>query len=238
MSDRALGMVETRGLVASIEAADAMVKAAKVQLLGKEKVAGGLVTILVEGETAAVKSAVDAGAAAAQRVGELVSTHIIPRPDDQIDEIIVRKTGIETKRNKQEPLREKQSKPITEKKLEPVLEKKLEPAPEKKPGRRRKQNKIIKKESSEIIEPIIKSSSSSTIDRLKEEALGLTSATEKPEKTKSKGELKFSMAELEVMNVHQLRRFARDIESFPIKGREISRANRGELLDFFKALLK
>jgi microcompartment protein CcmL/EutN len=230
MSDRALGMVETRGLVASIEAADAMVKAAKVQLLGKEKVAGGLVTILVEGETAAVKSAVDAGAAAAQRVGELVSTHIIPRPDDQIDEIIVRKTGIETKRNKQEPLREKQSKPITEKKLEP--------APEKKPGRRRKQNKIIKKESSEIIEPIIKSSSSSTIDRLKEEALGLTSATEKPEKTKSKGELKFSMAELEVMNVHQLRRFARDIESFPIKGREISRANRGELLDFFKALLK
>jgi microcompartment protein CcmL/EutN len=230
MSDRALGMVETRGLVASIEAADAMVKAAKVQLLGKEKVAGGLVTILVEGETAAVKSAVDAGAAAAQRVGELVSTHIIPRPDDQIDEIIVRKTGIETKRNKQEPLREKQSKPITEKKLEP--------APEKKPGRRRKQNKIIKKESSEIIEPIIKSSSSSTIDRLKEEALGLTSATEKTEKTKSKGELKFSMAELEVMNVHQLRRFARDIESFPIKGREISRANRGELLDFFKALLK
>jgi microcompartment protein CcmL/EutN len=230
MSDRALGMVETRGLVASIEAADAMVKAAKVQLLGKEKVAGGLVTILVEGETAAVKSAVDAGAAAAQRVGELVSTHIIPRPDDQIDEIIVRKTGIETKRNKQEPLREKQSKLITEKKLEP--------APEKKPGRRRKQNKIIKKESSEIIEPIIKSSSSSTIDRLKEEALGLTSATEKPEKTKSKGELKFSMAELEVMNVHQLRRFARDIESFPIKGREISRANRGELLDFFKALLK
>jgi ethanolamine utilization protein EutM len=230
MSDRALGMVETRGLVASIEAADAMVKAAKVQLLSKEKVDGGLVTILVEGETAAVKSAVDAGAAAAQRVGELVSTHIIPRPDDQIDEIIVRKTGIETKRNKQEPLREKQTKPITEKKLEPSID--------KKPGQRRKQNKIIKKESSEKIEPIIKSSSSSTIDRLKEEALGLTSATEKPEKTKSKSELKFSMAELEVMNVHQLRRFARGIESFPIKGREISRANRGELLDFFKALLK
>jgi len=230
MSDRALGMIETRGLVASIEAADAMVKAANVQLLGKEKVDGGLVTILVEGETAAVKSAVDAGAAAAQRVGELVSTHIIPRPDDQIDEIIVRNTGIETKQNKQKPMQE--SKP------EPILEKELEPVPEKKPERKRKQINIKEKESSENIEPIFKSSSSSTIDRLKEEALGGTSTKEKPEKAKLKSELKFSMTELEVMNVHQLRRFARDIESFPIKGREISRANRGELLDFFKALLK
>lgn len=230
MADRALGMIETRGLVASIEAADAMVKAAKVQLLGKEKVDGGLVTILVEGETAAVKAAVDAGAAAAQRVGELVSTHIIPRPDDQIDAIIVRNTSIETKRNKQ--------KPISEKKPEPIPEKKFEPVPEKKPERRRKQIKIKEKESSEEIEPMFKSSSSSTIDRLKEEALGDTSTIEKSGKTKSKGEFKFSMVELEVMNVHQLRRFARDIESFPIKGREISRANRGELLDFFKALLK
>ncbi len=230
MADRALGMIETRGLVASIEAADAMVKAAKVQLLGKEKVDGGLVTILVEGETAAVKAAVDAGAAAAQRVGELVSTHIIPRPDDQIDAIIVRNTSIETKRNKQ--------KPISEKKPEPIPEKKFEPVPEKKLERRRKQIKIKEKESSEEIEPIFKSSSSSTIDRLKEEALGDTSTIEKSGKTKSKGEFKFSMVELEVMNVHQLRRFARDIESFPIKGREISRANRGELLDFFKALLK
>jgi len=84
MADRALGMVETRGLIASIEAADAMVKAARVQLIGKEKVQGGLVTILIVGETAAVKSAVDAGAAAARRVGEVVSTHIIPRPDNRL----------------------------------------------------------------------------------------------------------------------------------------------------------
>ena len=230
MSDRALGMVETRGLIASIEAADAMVKAARVQLLGKEKVDGGLVTILVEGETAAVKSAVDAAAAAAQRVGELISTHIIPRPDDQIDAIIVRNAGIETKRNKQKSIPETKNKPLPEKKLEPVVEKKGE--------RRKKQIKIIEKESTEEIKPIFKSSSSSTIDRLKEEALGDTSTIEKSGKTKSKGEFKFSMLELEVMNVHQLRRFARDIESFPIKGREISRANRGELLDFFKALLK
>jgi microcompartment protein CcmL/EutN len=222
MADRALGMIETRGLVASIEAADAMVKAAKVQLIGKEKVQGGLVTILVEGETAAVKSAIDAGAAAAQRVGELVSTHIIPRPDDQIDQIIMRNAVIETKRNKPEQ--------IPERKPEPVFE--------NKPDRRRKQIQFDVSESSEVTEPVFKSSSSSTIDRLKEEALGSTSTVEKSGKPKSKEKLKFSMAELEVMNVHQLRRFARDIESFPIKGREISRANRGELLDFFKALLK
>ena len=223
-------MVETRGLIASIEAADAMVKAARVQLLGKEKVDGGLVTILVEGETAAVKSAVDAAAAAAQRVGELISTHIIPRPDDQIDAIIVRNTGIETKRNKRKPIPKTKTKSLPEKKLEPVTEKKGE--------RRKKQIKIIEKESTEENKPIIKSSSSSTIDRLKEEALGDTSTIEKSGKNKSKSEFKFSMVELEVMNVHQLRRFARDIESFPIKGREISRANRGELLDFFKTLLK
>ncbi len=81
-------------------------------------------------------------------------------------------------------------------------------------------------------------SSSSTIDRLKKEALGKSITLERTEKTRSDGKFNFTMAELEVMNVHQLRRFARDIESFPIKGREISRANRGELLDFFKALLK
>ena len=129
MADRALGMIETRGLIASIEAADAMVKAAKVHLLGKEKVKGGLVTILVEGETAAVKSAIDAGAAAAQRVGELVSTHIIPRPDDQIDVIVVRDSTTELKPNKKEKIREKKTKPV--------------PVPEKKAERRKKQIKII-----------------------------------------------------------------------------------------------
>jgi microcompartment protein CcmL/EutN len=91
MADRALGMVETRGLVASIEAADAMVKAANVQLLGKEKITAGLVTILIVGETAAVKSAVDAGAAAAQRVGELVSVHVIPRPHSEVETILPKK---------------------------------------------------------------------------------------------------------------------------------------------------
>ena len=84
----ALGMIETKGLVGSIEAADAMVKAANVYLIGKEHVGGGLVTVMVRGDVGAVKAATDAGAAAAQRVGELISVHVIPRPHGEVDELL------------------------------------------------------------------------------------------------------------------------------------------------------
>ncbi|MDD7766843.1 MULTISPECIES: ethanolamine utilization microcompartment protein EutM [Anaerococcus] len=86
--NEALGMIETKGLVGSIEAADAMVKAANVTLVGKEHVGGGLVTVLVRGDVGAVKAATDAGAAAAQRVGELVSVHVIPRPHTEVETIL------------------------------------------------------------------------------------------------------------------------------------------------------
>lgn len=85
---KALGMIETRGLVAAIEAADAMVKAANVSLQCKERVGGGLVTVMVRGDVGAVKAAVDAGACAAERVGELVSAHVIPRPHGDLEEIL------------------------------------------------------------------------------------------------------------------------------------------------------
>ena len=85
---QALGMIETKGLVASIEAADAMVKAANVTLIGKVHVGGGLVTVMVRGDVGAVKASVDAGAAAAERVGELVSIHVIPRPHDEVEGIL------------------------------------------------------------------------------------------------------------------------------------------------------
>ncbi|ADX25404.1 ethanolamine utilization protein EutM [Streptococcus dysgalactiae subsp. equisimilis] len=88
MHSEALGMVETKGLVGSIEAADAMVKAANVTLIGKEHVGGGLVTVLVRGDVGAVKAATDAGAAAAQRIGELVSVHVIPRPHMEVETIL------------------------------------------------------------------------------------------------------------------------------------------------------
>ncbi|MFA0889588.1 MAG: BMC domain-containing protein [Synergistales bacterium] len=84
----ALGMVETKGLVGSIEAADAMVKAANVKLIGKVHVGGGLVTVMVRGDVGAVKAATDAGAAAASRVGELLSVHVIPRPHADVEFIL------------------------------------------------------------------------------------------------------------------------------------------------------
>ena len=84
----ALGMIETKGFVGMVEAADAMVKAAKVELVGYEKIGGGFVTAIVRGDVAAVKAATEAGQRAAERVGELVSVHVIPRPHVNIDEVL------------------------------------------------------------------------------------------------------------------------------------------------------
>ena len=95
MDTNSLGMIETKGLIGAIEAADAMVKSANVQLVGKEQVGGGLVTVMVRGDVGAVKAATDAGAAAAEKVGELISVHVIARPHAEVDAILpkVRKSG-------------------------------------------------------------------------------------------------------------------------------------------------
>ena len=84
----ALGMVETKGYVGAVEAADAMVKSATVSLVGSEKIGAGLVTVLVRGDVGAVKAATDAGASAAERVGELISVHVIPRPHNDVEKIL------------------------------------------------------------------------------------------------------------------------------------------------------
>ena len=88
MTQEALGMVETRGLVAAIEAADAMVKAANVVLIGTEKIGSGLVSVMVRGDVGAVKSAVEAGGAAATKLGEIIATHVIPRPHGDVEKIL------------------------------------------------------------------------------------------------------------------------------------------------------
>jgi ethanolamine utilization protein EutM len=92
MSMEALGMVETKGLVGAIEAADAMVKAANVKLIGKEKIGSGLVTVMVRGDVGAVKASVDAGAAAAKRVGELYGVNVIPSPHSDVESILPQST--------------------------------------------------------------------------------------------------------------------------------------------------
>ena len=88
ISQEALGLIETRGLIGSVEAADAMVKAANVVLIGKEYIGAGYVTVMVRGDVGAVKAATDAGAAAARRVGELVSVHVIPRPHAEVEKFL------------------------------------------------------------------------------------------------------------------------------------------------------
>ncbi|MFD0617895.1 MULTISPECIES: ethanolamine utilization microcompartment protein EutM [Paenibacillus] len=89
----ALGMIETKGLVGAVEAADAMVKAANVKLIGKVHVGGGLVTVMVRGDVGAVKAATDSGAAAAEKIGELISVHVIPRPHSDIEHILPKLEG-------------------------------------------------------------------------------------------------------------------------------------------------
>lgn len=88
MSQEALGMIETRGLVAAIEAADAMVKAAEVTLIGTEKIGSGLVSVMVRGDVGAVKAAVEAGSATASKLGELIAVHVIPRPHSDVEKIL------------------------------------------------------------------------------------------------------------------------------------------------------
>jgi len=103
----ALGMIETRGLVGAIEAADAMVKAANVRLIGQERIGGGYVTVMVRGDVGAVKAATDAGAAAAQRVGELISVHVIPRPHNETEMLLPKppeEAKEERKRKRETPL--------------------------------------------------------------------------------------------------------------------------------------
>ncbi len=118
---QALGMIETKGLVGAIEAADAMVKAARVKFLGRQKVKGGLVAVMVAGDVGAVKAAVDAGAAACKRVGTLVSAHVIPRPHDEIDLMI---PGGQEPEKIAEEKKEPQKKVSPQKKVPPQKQKK------------------------------------------------------------------------------------------------------------------
>lgn len=197
----ALGLIETKGLIGAIEAADAMLKAANVKLVSKEKVTGALMCIKIVGETAAVKAAVDAGAAAAQRVGELYATHVIPHPDNQIDDLIFNypaKVKSE-KLNKPESPKEEAKKPAEVKEVVSLFSEDKKEEPDN--------GDNIDDEWNEDKENEVEMS------------------TEVPSKE-----------ELELLNVHQLRRLARAQENFPIKGRDISKANRQELLEHFKSI--
>ncbi len=239
---KALGLVETRGLVGAIEAADAMVKAANVVLAGKEQISAGLVTIKVLGDVASVKASVDAGAAAAQRVGELISIHVIPQPDEQLVAIFPEIADDEKqkpKREETEVLKTVESTEEIKQEIEPVsTDNPSKETTETIKKRGRPTSNIDKADDDNLFE-------SDTISRLRKEALG----PEIKKKEESKSEIisktsekakKESMPDDDInnLNVHQLRHLARSIKDFPIKGRQISRANRDELLIYFKELNK
>jgi ethanolamine utilization protein EutM len=181
MIEYALGLIETRGLVGAIEAADAMVKAANVQLVGKELVDAALITVKIVGETAAVRSAVDAGSAAAKRVGQLVSSHVIPRPSDEIEDLIFAKAS----RSRQDIEVHLPTQPS---------------APSTPPGEEKQQ-----------------------------ENEGTSTTAQPPALQLSENEAEY-LQQLQSMTVHQLRSYARQVQGLSIYGRQISRANKDQLI--------
>ncbi|MDP2039121.1 MAG: BMC domain-containing protein [Ignavibacteria bacterium] len=225
----ALGLIETKGLIGAIEAADAMLKAANVKLVSKEKITAALVTIKIVGEVAAVKSAVDAGAAAAQRVGQLVAAHVIPRPDDEIESLIY---DLPIMIENEIPV---QPKPPKEKVSVKVVEK---------PSADTLFAEVEKKEKAVPKKVAVETQVKSRIEELKSEALAEESQTvsdeelqvEESEEIVSDGKTVPAVEHLLELNVHKLRHLARSFENFPIKGRQISRANRDELIEHFNSI--
>ncbi|MEJ5350493.1 MAG: BMC domain-containing protein [Melioribacteraceae bacterium] len=209
--DLALGLIETKGLIGAIEAADAMVKTANVKLVSKEKISAGLVTVKIVGEVAAVQAAVEAGAAAAQRVSQLISAHVIPRPDDQLNDIIYSDNKLNSPEQKN-VLKEENS-------VNPTLFDQPDSAEEV--------HSIKKK----------KKEPESRLEELRKEAIEELTENEFVKETKEETVKEVpSEEELSKLNVHKLRHLARSFENFPIKGREISRANREELIAYFNQI--
>ena len=200
MLDYALGLIETRGLVGAIEAADAATKAADVTLIGKERADAGLMTIKLKGDVAAVRAAVDAGAAAAQRVGELVSAHVIPRPDDET-EILIYPPPWQTKEKPPE----------------------REHAPAGRPARR-------VKETSQVEFPAIGGAGRPAAEP------DATAGTMAEAMRVMSDDEETYLQQLRDMTVHELRRYARTIEGLPIAGRQISKANRDDLITYLMAV--
>lgn len=190
----ALGLVETKGLIGAIEAADAMVKAANVKLIAKEKITAALVTVKIVGDVAAVRSAVDAGAAAARRVGQLVGSHVIPRPDSQLEDIV------------------------------------------------KDWGNTVKPENSEFNvhddgEPVKVFAKNSPVKQVKVDTNQSSFFEEEPGEEPATNVDIPSIEVLREMNVHDLRKLAREIDDFPIKGRDISKANRDLLISYFEKLV-
>ena len=246
----ALGLVESRGLVGAIEAADAMVKAANVHLAGKELAGGGLVTVKILGDVAAVKSAVDAGAAAAKRIGEVISIHVIPKPDDELIKILPEISIAETIKKNEEShhqIKISEEKIIDgEKETEITIkvdQTKIDKEPKPAKIEKIKLHKEVQEPAATLFEQ-----NNDTISRLRREALGVKEPKKaaifkfvpkgEREMMEITSEKQLNDLQIDNLDVHQLRHLARNISNFPIQGRQISKASRKELVEHFKNLIK
>lgn len=205
---QALGLIETKGLVAAIESADAMLKAAEVRLLEKTYVGGGLVTIMVCGDVGAVKAATDAGAAAAQRVGELLSVHVIPRPHQELNDVLISTTLLEQTEKPSTASEETAAEEEPEIKEAEIETKEAEPKTEPE------------------AEPIAKES---VEDELHKEAV---------DKLAFEKGLKEAISALDKLKVVKLRNLAREYKDFGIAGRMISKADKKMIIAEFKKYYK
>ena len=225
--NEALGMIETKGLVGAVEASDAMVKAANVVLIGKTMVGGGLVTVMVKGDVGAVKAATEAGAVAANNVGELISVHVIPRPHEELTKILpggeddTPRSAKASSVVKSENIVEAKAKAI------PALKVEIKPTEQKATKKKEKELETVK---TEII----------TVKEAKAKAKKPTAKKEIKKKIEKavalKVENKIVMSELEKMSVVNLRHYARQIVGLGISGRLISKANKETLLSELKKL--
>ncbi len=256
----ALGLIETRGLVAAIEAADAMAKASNVTIVGKEKSTAALVTIKIVGEVAAVKSAIEAGAYAAGKIGELISTHIIPRPSEEIVSLIYSSKKIISDYQKENVKKKnrKNKRKATEQSFFDELavdDNRQHNIPSTNDSQTSEDsisvldvNQDSFKEEFADVEIEVSSeeneennfAESSNIPKSEDKSSNVDNSdfeNTDDEQIAEDNKPAYKMENLEILNVHQLRKKARDFPNFPIKGREISKANRGVLLDYFKTLL-
>ena len=259
-----IGLIESRGLVALVEAADVILKNSPVNILGIHKLNNGLVSLAVYGESDYVQAAVDAGTEAGKKVGEIFSHSVVDNPAKELLNLFSELYQVKDEKIKisDSPKFMEQLKPRTEqiqkekkvlvKNVQQVMETKTPSVSKfKEPRKIKVKVPLIKKEKVEKEIPVeskddvLKSEKTlSTIERLRREALGIEEkkSTVKKDidvkaKTISSKNSKIDFNEIEKMNVHKLRRYARDFEKFPIKGREISRANRDELVKLFETIV-
>lgn len=234
---QALGFIETKGVLAAIEAADAMLKAANVSLIEKTKVGGGLVTVTVTGDVAAVKAAVDAGAAAVERIdgATLVTCHVIPRPHDELTDIFDGGTPDDPEEEPVEELEKEPEEPeeLVRPKEEPVESEKNSVElgnesvePEKDAVLEIKEELPLEEAEDILTEDCTEESSGEleTVDTIKRETVDLW----------KQDNLEETMKLLEDMKVTELRTLAREYPEFSIAGREISKANKAMLLEEFR----